>query len=101
MELAHTKTQLNEEESRFELRLDNDVAFIDFKVSKGGDLYMVHTEVPPIFKGKGVGHKLVRESLEIIENDGCLMIPICPFVRAFVQSNREDYENILSPKAKL
>jgi uncharacterized protein len=101
MEINHTRTQLNKEKNRFELKLDQAIAFIDFKIGKAGDIYLIHTEVPPAFKGKGVGHKLVRESLEIVEEDGCLMIPICPFVRSFILSNREDYKNILSPKAKL
>lgn len=101
MELAHTSTQLNREKNRFELKLDQDLAFIDFKIGKSGDIYLIHTEVPPVYKGKGVGHKLVRESLKIVEDDGCLMIPICPFVRSFIISNRADYQNILSPKAKL
>jgi hypothetical protein len=46
MELAHTKTQLNKEKNRFELKLEKDLAFIEFKVASKGDIYMVHTEVP-------------------------------------------------------
>lgn len=101
MDIVHARTLLNKDKNRFELKIDNDIAFIDFKLNQNGDVNMVHTEVPPMLGGKGVGHKLVRESLEIIEKDECLVIPLCPFVRSFIKSNLKDYRNILSPKAKL
>ncbi|MEQ8903848.1 GNAT family N-acetyltransferase [Ekhidna sp.] len=101
MDLASLKTKDNREANRFELSVDDAVAFIDYKVGKSGDVYMVHTEVPKKFEGQGVGHKLVRESLEIIENNDCHIVPLCPFVRSFIQDNRSDYHHLLSEKAKL
>ncbi len=101
MEIAHTKTVLNLKDNRFELKLDDDFALINFTIGKSGDVYLTHTEVPKMYEGKGVAHKLVRESIEIAENENWLIVPICPFVRDFVKSNMEDYKNILSPKTKM
>jgi predicted GNAT family acetyltransferase len=101
MDLASLKTRDNRDDHRFEIEMDDALAFIDYKVGKSGDVYMVHTEVPKRFEGQGVGHKLVRESLEIIENNKCQIIPLCPFVRSFIQDNRSDYQHLLSEKAKL
>ncbi|WP_179213335.1 GNAT family N-acetyltransferase [Ekhidna lutea] len=99
--MASVKTKNNEPESRFEIVLDGAIAFIDYKVGKGGGVYMVHTEVPKEFEGQGVGHKLVRESLEIIEENECKIVPLCPFVRSFLLDNRSDYEHLLAERAKL
>ncbi|WP_370086345.1 GNAT family N-acetyltransferase [Ekhidna sp.] len=101
MDLASLKTRDNSEKHRFEIKVDDEMAFLDYKIGKSGDVYMVHTEVPEKLGGQGVGHKLVRESLEIIENHGCQIIPLCPFVRSFLQDHREDYGHLLSEKAKL
>ncbi|MFK7952793.1 MAG: GNAT family N-acetyltransferase [Ekhidna sp.] len=102
MEIASKKTILNTEKNQFELLLEDYLAFIAFRRMKNSnDIYMTHTEVPTILEGKGIGHKLVRESLDIAENEGFLIVPLCPFVRGFIFSNLEDYKNILSPKTKM
>lgn len=101
MDLANLKTVDNADKSQFELVVDGEVAFVAYKVGKTNDVYMVHTEVPTNLEGKGVGHKLVRESLEIIEDRNCKIVPLYPFVRSFVQDHRSDYEHLLSERAKL
>ncbi|WP_421765079.1 GNAT family N-acetyltransferase [Ekhidna sp.] len=101
MDLASLKTVDNPNKNQFELSIDGKVAFIAYKVGKTNDLYMVHTEVPDDLEGKGVGHKLVRESLEIIEARNCKIVPLCPFVRSFIQDHGSDYEHLLSERAKL
>ncbi|WP_420318522.1 GNAT family N-acetyltransferase [Ekhidna sp.] len=101
MDLASLKTIDNKDLNRFELKLDDQLAYIEYKEGKSGDVYLIHTEVPEILEGKGVGHKLVRESLEIIENGNFRIIPLCPFVRSFIQNNKADYQHLLSERAKL
>ena len=102
MEIANKKTFLNQDKNQFELKLDNYSAFIAFKRMKNSnDVYMTHTEVPEALEGKGIGNKLVRESLDIVGNEGFLVVPLCPFVRYFIFSNLKDYKNILSPKTKM
>ena len=101
MDLAQLKTQINQEESRFELQADGNLAKIDFKKGSKGQYYMIHTEVPPALENKGIGHKLVRESLEWIEKNGLKIVPLCPFVRSFLRENLEDYKEIIEEGSKL
>ncbi|MEQ6166189.1 MULTISPECIES: GNAT family N-acetyltransferase [unclassified Ekhidna] len=101
MDLASLKTENNTEEQRFMLQLHDSVAFIDYKIGKSGAVYLIHTEVPDEMEGQGVGHKLVRESLEIIEKDDLKIIPLCPFVKSFIQNHLSDYEHLLAEGAKL
>ncbi len=101
MDLAQLKTQINLEESRFELVIDDYLAKIDFKKGSKGQYYMVHTEVPEALANQGVGHKLVRESLEWIEKNGIKIVPLCPFVRSYLKENLEDYKEIIEEGSKL
>ncbi|MEQ9468247.1 MAG: GNAT family N-acetyltransferase [Ekhidna sp.] len=101
MDLASLKTVKNESESRFELFIGEDRAIIDFKVGKSGAIYLVHTEVPDKLEGQGVGHKLVRESLDILEHEGAKIIPLCPFVRSFLKDNLDDYKHMFAEGVKL
>ena len=101
MDLAGLKTKDNTADSRFELELDGTMARLDYKIGKSGAIYLIHTEVPDQFEGEGVGHKLVREALEIIERNDLKIIPLCPFVRSFLKKHQSDYEQLLAEGAKL
>lgn len=102
MDLASLKTKNNTDQNRFELILDDSItAFIEYKIGKSGAVYMVHTEVPDKMEGLGVGHKLVREALAIIENEDLKIIPLCPFVKSFIKKHQEDYQQLLAEGAKL
>lgn len=101
MDLAQLKTKVNEESNRFELLIDEYLAKIDFKRNSKGDIYLIHTEVPENLEGKGVGHKLVREALDWLEENNLKMIPLCPFVRAYVKQNLDDYKDLIAEGAKL
>ena len=100
MDIATKKTDFNEAENRFELKIDDYLAKIDVKSGSKG-VYFLHTEVPDQLSNKGVGHKIVREALEWIERKELLVIPICPFVRSYISANIEEYRKVLSEAAKL
>ncbi|WP_425391049.1 GNAT family N-acetyltransferase [Ekhidna sp.] len=101
MDLASLRTTDNRDQQRFELQVDGSIAFIQYKAGKSSEIYIIHTEVPDHLEGRGVGHKLVRESLEIIEATDNKIIPLCPFVRSFLKDHIEDYKHLLSERAKL
>ena len=52
-------------------------------------IYLTHTEVPKELEGKGIGSKLVKEVFDYIESEKLKMIPLCPFVKAYVQRHPE------------
>lgn len=92
---------MNSDKNRFELALDGELAKIDFKSGQRGQLYMTHTEVPQKLEKRGVGHKLVREALAWVEKNNITVVPLCPFVKAFIQRNWEDYKDLVDKAAKL
>ena len=41
-----------------------------------------HTEVPPAFRGQGIGEALVRRAVEDARMNGLKIRPLCPFAAA-------------------
>lgn len=86
----------NEELSQFEARLEaGEKALIAYRVEKDGTLNLLHTEVPPDYEGKGVGSRLVKQTLEQIKSEGNKIIPSCPFVAAYIERHSE-YESLVA-----
>ena len=96
MDLDSLETINNKDKNRFELEVDGKIAFIDYKVGKSGKWYLVHTEVPKGIETRGVGHKLVRESLEMLDEQGEKIVPSCPFVRKYIKDHPGQYEHMLA-----
>ena len=70
--------------SRFEQGTDGASGFIDYRRS-GSTLFLNHAEVPAALAGQGVGTRLVRGALDLIRSRGERMVPVCPFIEAFVR----------------
>lgn len=88
----------NTARSRYELAVDDAVAFIDH-VREGEAVAFTHTEVPEAMAGKGVGSKLVRGALDDARRRGFKVVPRCPFVREYVERHPE-YQDIILPLNK-
>jgi predicted GNAT family acetyltransferase len=75
----------NPEQSRFELWLGTTRAGLIEYRSKPGVVFLVHTEVDPAFAGQGLGERLVAGALEDLRARGLKLVPLCPFVRAYLR----------------
>ncbi len=81
---------------RFEARTgDGDVVGYSAYQRTGGVVVFTHTEVDQAYEGAGLGGKLVRVALEQVRNEGLLVEPRCPFVRAFIERH-EDYQDLVA-----
>lgn len=81
----------DENRNRFELQVGSHTAFIEYKLD-GDVISLIHTEVPAALGGKGVGKKLVALVLEYIKQQNLKLIPLCPFVAAYLKRNPEDQQ---------
>ena len=81
----------NEKEQRYELRLDAHLAFSRYR-RNGDEIAFVHTEVPEELGGRGIGSELVRGALDDVRAKGLRVIPLCPFVRAYIARHPEYLE---------
>ncbi|MGX5819786.1 GNAT family N-acetyltransferase [Chitinophaga lutea] len=73
---------------RFELTVNGHTAFIVYKQAPG-KITLIHTDVPAELEGKGVGQAIVEKTLHYIEDNGLKLIPLCPFVVAYLKRHPE------------
>jgi len=80
---------LNEDKKRFELHVDNHIAFIEYIINNENIMFLTHTEVPRALEGKGVGKNIVEKALNYIKDHNYTLAPLCPFVAAYLKRNPE------------
>lgn len=78
------------EMSRYEARIDGELAGILEYVEKRGRLALSHTEVLPAFEGRGVASRLAKFGLDDARRRELGVIVICPFVRSYIERHPEE-----------
>ena len=79
----------NAEERRYEGRAGEEViGFIDYRLAPGL-IRLLHAEVDQEVEGEGVGSLLVARALDDIRRRGLKVVPLCPFVLAFLKRHPE------------
>jgi predicted GNAT family acetyltransferase len=75
----------NPERDRYEIRSDGELAgFVTYK-RRPGRIAFQHTEVDERFEGQGIGSQLIVHVLDAAREAGDAVVPICPFVRAYIE----------------
>lgn len=74
--------------SQFELVVEGHTARLEYQ-RDGKRMFLTHTEVPPALEGQGVGRVLVEKVLAYIEEAGMRIVPVCPFVAAYLRRHPE------------
>lgn len=78
----------NEDYRRFETRIGDYFALIDY-IRAGNNIVFTHTEVPQVFEGQGIAGKMARTALEYAKAQGLRVVPLCPFVAAYIRRHPE------------
>jgi hypothetical protein len=79
---------------RFEMNLGGAIAFIDYRID-ADRLVLVHTEVPEILSGRGVGSAIARAVLDNARARGLRVVPECEFVAGFIRRH-PDYAALVA-----
>jgi phospholipase/carboxylesterase len=58
--------------------------------AKPGTIIIDHTQVPDVFKGQGLAHRLYREMVSSARKEGFLVVPLCPYAAAQFKRHPED-----------
>jgi uncharacterized protein len=78
----------NTEEQRFEIRLEGEVAFLRYE--KRPDAFiLVHTEVPPRLRRRGLANTLAKAGLAAARASGVTVIVKCPMLRAYMRKHTD------------
>lgn len=91
----------NEAKNEYEVHAEGEVAILTYQ-RQGKRITFYHTEVPPALEGRGIAGMLARTALEAARADGLEVVPLCPYVAAYIRRHQE-YLPLVSPpyRAKL
>ncbi len=82
------------EQHRFVIQVEGKTAgFAVYHIRRGRHLF-VHTEIDPSFGQQGLGSRLIEAALDEVAVDGGTVVPLCPFVRAWIKRHPE-YDRIV------
>ncbi|MDQ2762422.1 MAG: N-acetyltransferase [Pseudomonadota bacterium] len=82
--------------SRYEMVVDGVMAFVTY-ARQGDRLTLVHTEVPKVLGGRGVGSSLATAVLEDVRDHGLRIVPECEFIAAFIKRHPEFASLVVAP----
>ena len=89
----------NPDELRYELLVDGEVVGELRYRLRPDAVALIHTEVPEAFEGRGYGGQLVEGALDDLRRRGLKIVPICPFVRGYLQRHPE-YGDLVAERAR-
>ncbi|MET1258203.1 GNAT family N-acetyltransferase [Flagellimonas sp. DF-77] len=78
----------NVEKKRYEFELPVHTPIIEY-IRAQDKIYLTHTEVPPALEGQGIGSELVKQALTDIKAKDLTLVPLCPFVAAYIKEHPE------------
>lgn len=79
----------NEAEHRYELEVDGRLAIAEYRL-RPGRISFTHTEVPDALEGRGIGKRLVKAALDDARAKGLKVVPMCPFVKHYIDTHPEE-----------
>ena len=88
---VHDNPQL----SRWEARLDDELAGFAEYTLDGTTVTFTHTETDPRFGGRGVGGALARTALDAARAAGRDVVPQCPFFAGWI-GKHPDYADLVA-----
>ncbi|MGH3352486.1 MAG: GNAT family N-acetyltransferase [Nocardioides sp.] len=86
---------------RYQIAVDDAVAGFTQFVDDSNQRIFFHTVVHKEYGGRGLGSELVRHALDETRGQGVRIVPVCPYVKAFLERHTEYADDIdpVTPRA--
>ena len=85
----------DDESRRYVGVVDGTIAAVVAYIAAGDVIMFTHTEADPAFEGQGVASTLVRWALDDVRVRGLRVVPLCPFVKAFIPRHPGEYGDLV------
>ena len=82
-------------QKRYTGAVEGRVAALSEFIPTGELVVFTHTETDPAFEGQGVASTLVRWALDDVRQRGLRVVPVCPFVKAYIGKHADDYRDLV------
>jgi predicted GNAT family acetyltransferase len=86
----------NEKESRFEIKLPNDYAFVDYRW-RNDVLELMYIFVPVPYRGKGIAEELIKFVLDDALANNRKIVVYCSWIAGYVRSHPEYHSLMQKP----
>lgn len=86
----------NMDSGRFEVSIEGHLAALDYRL-RNGRIVFTHTGVPSSLEGRGIGSALARAGLEYASQSDLKVIPLCPFVRSYIDRYQQ-YQDLVETR---
>ncbi|HEY6799472.1 MAG TPA: GNAT family N-acetyltransferase [Agromyces sp.] len=88
---GNVEIERNDEARRYELTVDGAAAGYAAFRTNPGRVTFTHTVVQPEFEGQGLGSRLAKFVLDDAVARGETIVPVCPFIAAYVKRHSDAY----------
>jgi uncharacterized protein len=75
--------------SRFEIRVEGELAGLAEYRMRPGRIVFTHTEVDDRFQGRGLAGRLARAALDSARDRGLQVAPLCPYIVRYIRRHPE------------
>lgn len=82
--------------SRFEMVVDGEIALVTYRLTKSVTV-LVHTEVPKMFEGRGIGSALAKGVLDRLHAEKRKIVVICPFIASYIRKHPAYMDMLAAP----
>jgi predicted GNAT family acetyltransferase len=79
---------------RLEIERDGHIAYLEYTLA-GKVLQLIHSEVPPALRGRGIASELAHSALEWAREQGLKVDVVCPSVSAYLEKHPEYADLVL------
>jgi predicted GNAT family acetyltransferase len=83
----------HQDEERFTVTENGATAELAYRTA-GNQIIFLHTGVPAELEGRGIGSALAKAGLEYARQQGMEVVPLCPFVRGYIE-RKPEYQSLV------
>ncbi len=94
-DVAQVQVEDNPAERRYEVKVGDKVAgFAAYRLRGSDRIVFTHTEVDDAYAGQGLGGILAKAALEDVRDRGLGVVPLCPYIKAYI-ARHEEYASLV------